>query len=125
MSITDLTMKVRAAENEITEKKGAPSLFALLLREDAPDRWDLVVSASWTRRGQPEVLKYLQQVLLNHLGKDGVLKISRIVLTDPDSDHVRAIKRSFRVPLGEEMTLSDKTLFDMPIKQAVILTSTE
>ncbi len=124
MSITDLTEKLHAAESEIIAAKGsAPSLFALFLREDALGRWDLVVAAPWTRSNQQLVLKELGKIVLKHLGTAGVRQLSRIVLSDPDSPEVRAINRSINVQTGSMITLRDSTLFDMPIKEAVILTS--
>jgi hypothetical protein len=43
----DLAVKLRGLERTLSEEKGPFNLFALLLREDAPDVWDLVVAAKW------------------------------------------------------------------------------
>ncbi len=38
--------------DEIARKKGEFTLFALLMRADAPGTWDLVVSAPWLESGK-------------------------------------------------------------------------
>jgi len=47
----ELVEKPRKLEAEIAAEKGPFLLFALFLRQDAADRWDLVVAAPWIEAG--------------------------------------------------------------------------
>ena len=51
---TSMAQRFGSLEAEIAQKKGDFSLFALFLREDAPDRWDLLVSAPWASSNKQE-----------------------------------------------------------------------
>ena len=45
--MNQLVEKLASLERDISSEKGDFSLFALFLREDAYDRWDLLVSSPW------------------------------------------------------------------------------
>ena len=47
MTVAELTEKFTRLESQIAQEKGDFTLFALFMREDVPDRWDLIVSAPW------------------------------------------------------------------------------
>ena len=49
--------KLVPVERQIAAEKGAFLLFALFLREDAPDVWDLVVAAPWIEANKSEALR--------------------------------------------------------------------
>ena len=50
--------KLRNMERQVAEEKGPVSLFGLFLREGAPDKWDLVVSAPWIDENKEAGLAY-------------------------------------------------------------------
>lgn len=54
-----LVEKLIALEQQISTEKGEFSLFALFLREDAQDKWDLVASAAWLEADKKTALDYL------------------------------------------------------------------
>ena len=51
--------KLASLERDIASEKGEFSLFALFLREDADDKWDLLASASWLEANNRASLAYL------------------------------------------------------------------
>ena len=51
--------KLASLERDIASEKGEFSLFALFLREDAEDKWDLLASAPWLEPNNRESLEYL------------------------------------------------------------------
>src|SRR5256885_49548 len=86
--------------NEIIGERGDLALFALFLREDAEDRWDLLVSAPWLERNEAAGLRYLSKKLMTRLSERELLEISRVVLieqSDPGlrSQEIPAVLRIF------------------------------
>ena len=52
----ELAEKLGRLERILSEEEGPFDLFALFLREDAPDVWDLVVAAKWIDADEPSAL---------------------------------------------------------------------
>src|SRR5713101_7927728 len=75
--------KLASLERDIASEKGEFSLFALLLREDADDKWDLLASAPWLEANNRESLEYLVNQLRARLDTQELLSLSRIVLLEP------------------------------------------
>lgn len=114
--------KLVSLENEVSREKGEFSLFALFLREDMEDRWDLVVSAHWLEANKKEALSYLANKIKSRLGPEELLSLSRIVFIDVGNPGLDAVHRAIRVEHGTaEVTNSD--FFGLHIKHAYIVTS--
>lgn len=47
MTTSEFPTKLGRLEAKVSAQKGPFALFALFMREDVPDRWDLVISAPW------------------------------------------------------------------------------
>jgi hypothetical protein len=45
--VKELVQKFIEIEHNISGKYGTFNLFALFLREDSPDKWDLVIASPW------------------------------------------------------------------------------
>lgn len=118
----ELVAKLRSLEKEIAEEKGDFTLFALFLREDAPDRWDLVVSAPWFGRNEKATLDYFASKVKSRLKVSELLMLSRIVLISPSDPSLGAVHTAVKVK-GGEVEMSDRSFFGLPIKHAYIITS--
>lgn len=118
----DLADKIANVEREIAKEKGPFALFALFLREDAPDRWDLVISAPWAGEDKRETLNYLVAEIKSHLKPEDLISLSRIVVVEPSDEPVRAINRAIDVEHGK-VEVKDSQFFGLPIKHAYIITS--
>lgn len=118
----ELVAKLRSLEEEIAEEKGDFFLFAVFLREDAPNRWDLVVSAPWFGRNEKATLDYLVSKVKSRLKPSELLMLSRIVLVSPSDPSLRAVHTAVKVKRGE-VEISDSSFFGLPIKHAYIITS--
>ena len=118
----DIVEKLRAIELEITREKGPFLLFALFLREDATDLWDLLVAASWITGNKPESLKYIAEKIKKGLGSDELLKISRIVVIEEINPGLEALQRAIYVEHGTA-EIQDSTFFGLPIKHAYLITN--
>jgi hypothetical protein len=69
MTVPELTEKFAELESHIAEEKGPFTLFALFMREDAPDRWDLIVSAPWAGGDKRSVVDYFVGQIKARLGE--------------------------------------------------------
>ena len=117
-----LVEKLVPLEREISADKGEFALFALFLREDAQDRWDLVVSASWIEADKKKALDYLVNQLQPRLKPQELLSISRIVLIDEDNPALEAIHKAIRAEHGTT-EVRNSNFFGLQIEHAYIITS--
>jgi len=118
----EITEKLRTLEQSIAAEKGNFLLFALFLREDAPDRWDLLVAAHWIPKNKNTALKYFSDKLIRTLSQKELLKLSRIAIIEPDEPALAAIQQAMHVE-HSIAEIKDSNFFGMQIKHAYIITS--
>jgi hypothetical protein len=117
-----LAEKLVSIEREAALEKGPFFLFALFLRENAPDVWDLLVSAPWIEADKFAAFQYLSKKLNKNLTKKELLALSRIVAinqTDPALASINSV-------MGVEhmcMEVENSNFFGLEIKHAYIITS--
>jgi hypothetical protein len=109
-------------ERQIAREKGDFNLFALFMREDAPDRWDLVVAAPWVGDDKEASVRYFVAEIKSKLGGADLTNLSRIVLVDPADVRVRNLNRAVGVEHGA-VEVKDSSFFGLPVKHAYIITS--
>jgi hypothetical protein len=116
--------KLAALERTIATEKGDLSLFALLLREDAADKWDLLLAAPWLETDKKDSLAYVADKLRAQLTTQQLLLLSRIVILEKGNPVLEALHRMIQVQhgMGE---VRDSSVFGVPIKQAYLITSAE
>ena len=114
--------KLAALERNIAAEKGEFSLFALLLREDAEDKWDLLIAAPWLEADTKESLTYIVNKIRAQLTTQELLSLSRIVFLEKGNPVLEALHRMVKVQhgMGE---VRDSVVFGVPIKQAYLITS--
>lgn len=114
--------KLTQAEKEMAVEKGPFFLFGIFLREDAPDVWDLVVASPWIDLDRSNSLRYISDKISAALEPKELVKLSRIVLVEPDSPALVALQRAFHAEhaLTE---VKDSDFFGLRIKHAYIITS--
>ena len=88
--------KYKKAVDELEPKFGKFILFAVFLREDAPDRWDLLVSSARLEEEKLLGLSEFAKELRSIIGEDEFGKLSRIVTLNRDEDGLWVILRSIR-----------------------------
>src|SRR5690349_10740210 len=98
--MNELIKKLSPLEKEISEERGDFSLFALFLREDSPDRWDVVISAPWFGGDEKSALQYMAKKLRSRLRPQDLLRISRIVIVESNDESLRAVHRAVQVDHG-------------------------
>ena len=120
--VTELVEKFRDVEKEIAEEKGDFRLFALVLRDGAPNRWDVLISAPWTGGDPKERLKYFVGQIKSRVGADDLINISRVIVLKPTEESVKTFNRAFDVKHGR-LEVKDIEVRGILIKQAFIITS--
>ncbi len=118
----ELANKLLKIEQELAFQKGGFSFFALFLREDAEDNWDLLISAPWVTKNKTNTLKYLAKKLQESLTPQEIVKLSKIVIIEPDNPALEAIHKTIQVEHGL-VEVKDSIFFGLPIKHAFIITS--
>ncbi len=120
-SIATIVDRLRILEGELSGEKGDFSLFALLLREGSPDRWDWAVAAPWLtdRRNS---LEFLSERLSHALTRQQLLMISRIVLLGAKDQFLRAIHQAVTVDHGL-VEISSRQFEGVEIAHGFIITS--
>lgn len=116
---TDALLQV---ERSVSEEKGPFALFALFLREEAPEKWDLVVSAPWIEKDKGSALRLISERVKTSLTASDLPLISRIVVADPSDPAVDAINRAVKVE-HSSVEIKDSTFFGLQIKHAHIFSS--
>ena len=114
--------KLASLARDITSEKGEFSLFALFLREDADDKWDLLASAPWLEANKRESLDYLVNQLRARLNTQELLSLSRIVVLEKGNPVLEAIHKRIKVRHGM-VEVRDSISFGVTIKHAYIITS--
>lgn len=122
MMVADPTEKFARLESQIAHEKGDFTLFALFLREDVPDRWDLIVSAPWVGEDKESAVSYLVGQIKSKLGEQDLTSLSRIVLIDPEDVAVQNLNRAIQVEHGN-VEVRDSNFSGLAIKHAHIITS--
>ena len=109
-------------EREIAREKGDFSLFALVLREDVPEKWDLVVAAPWFSSDRKRVLDFFVAEIKSLLGPRQLLDLSRIVVLEASDAAVQALNRAIHVEHGMA-EVRDSVFLGLPIRHAYIFSS--
>lgn len=124
----DLITKLLNIEKKISAEKGSFNLFALFLREDSEDKWELLVSKR-INGDEYEFLEYVATNIQNTLTQEELIKISRIVIIDcsnTELDNISKaaayINRSMVVEHGIT-ELVNCNFFGFIIRHAYIITS--
>lgn len=123
----EIAEKLNELEREISNEKGDFTLWALLQRAGAQDRWDLVVSATWIENNDEEGLKYLTKKVSSRLDEKEILYISRIIILDRGNPILSKLQEKVKAQHGEikhkPVSMQDLNLSGLEISYASISTS--
>lgn len=114
--------KLREIEKELSESQGPFELFALFLREDAPDKWDLIISSDWARKDKKSAINLIVEKVKSVFSDEEMLKLSRLIVLDKDDAALGAVHGSMHVEHGLA-EISDSNFFGLAIKHAYLITS--
>ena len=122
MTPTEVARKLSTFESSLAEERGSFALFALAIREEVPDRWDLLISAPWLGDDEQAALAYLIAQIKSKLGAEYLTYLSRIVVVDPDHAKLQEFNDLVQVEHGS-VDMRDDYLFGLLVKRAYIITS--
>lgn len=111
-----------ALERKLSAEKGDFALFALFLRDDALDKWDLVVAAPWIESNRKTALRYVTNQIQAAFNPDELTRLSRVVLVDERNPALDNINRTIRVQHGIA-DVQNSDFFGLQIKHGYIITS--
>ncbi len=118
----EIIEKFKSIEKELSIEKGDFNLFALFLREDSANKWDLLVSADWIVQNKSESIKIIANKVQEYLEKKELVNLSRIVVIEEDNPALDVIHKTITVEHGNT-EIQDSIFFGIPIKHALIITS--
>lgn len=119
-NMKEIVEKLKGYEKTMAKEKGQFDLFGLFLRDDAPDKWDVLVAAEWIEKNKEESLKYIVDMVQKGFSKEEVMKLSRIVLINERSPVLEAIYRT--IGGGRNIEIEDSNFFGLQIKHAYLIT---
>ena len=109
-------------KQKLSLEKGEFTLFALFLREDAPNKWDFVVAAPWIDADRKSALPYIAHQIQKTFKPNEIVALSRIVLIEKDNPGLSALQSAINIVQGTA-EYKDCNLFGLQIKHAYILVS--
>lgn len=118
--MNDFVRKFEAVHSALAAERGPFALFALFLREDAPDVWDLVVAADWLKSSRREDLNFMADKLAALLTPEEMLSISRIYILEGDLGGFRSPPGRPAYRVGEHR---DFVFNGVPINRGFIIAS--
>ena len=121
-SIIEKTVeKFREIEVKISREYGDFNLFALIEREDTPDKWDVVVSAAWIGTKYRWAIELIATEIKNQLSLSERLMVSRIVALPPTDPLVRGL--NLVGAKHSSIRLTNNSFNGLTIKEAFLITS--
>ena len=117
----ELAEKLRKLETVASQQKGKFELFALFLRVDSANQWDILVSAPWITRNKKEALKYLSKLVQKDLDISELHQISRIAIIEDSMPVMEVFKQAIKNEHGI-VEFVNCTLFGMKVEHAYVIT---
>lgn len=119
----NLIDKFKLVLDSLEKEHGEVTLFALFLREDAFEKWDVVVCAKWLNPESQNSYSLVNSEIQKFIKNGSLTKLSRIVIISNNNPLVKLLqncyigKEQFQIP--NPQFLSDILLFN--IKSAYLL----
>ena len=113
--------KLRRVMRDISSKRGPFALFGLFLRDDAPDKWDLVVSAAWIEKNKRAALKMVSEKITAVIEREQLLALSRIVPLPRNDPALLNLYKNLRVKKDGSAEIRDSVFNGVHIKHGYIL----
>jgi len=118
--IEGIVEKLKEQEKAMAAKKGYFDLFALFLRDDAPEKWDLLVAADWIEANKKASLDYIMGVLKKGLLKEEWMKLSRVVVINESNPALQGLRKAIGSARG--IRIRNSNFFGLQIKDAYVIT---
>jgi len=110
-------------QQRLIDQRGPLNLFALVEREDLPERWDLLIAAPWTKNRQ-QTVKFVVGEIQQLIGASVLTSLSRILLFDSNDPVVSGLASGITVE-GGRANIRDCTFNGIAIKHGYIYTASQ
>lgn len=120
--MNDFKAPLQQVEANLTEQNGPFTFFALLLRDESPDRWDLVVAAPWMGDRLMTTIRTVSQEVSAVFPLELAVRLSRIAPVDPNDPGLREFARSYPVEHGWR-EIRNETFLGQRIVEGYIVTA--
>ena len=114
--------KLREVAKKLANTKGEIDLFALFLRENGLNKWDLLISSEWARRGQKKALQAIIDEMKTVLNDQEQLMFAKVVILDKDDNMLAEVKSAAHIEQGIAQ-FSNRHFFGLDIKQGYLIDS--
>ncbi len=125
--------RYRLLEKSLSAEHGPFQLFGIFLRENAPNRWDIVASARWIEASHVDARNLFARRLQKEFPVDDLILLSQIALLSPTgADYEAAMRRIERAVYAASgsaeldhglVEMRDVDLFGQTIDHAYIITA--
>lgn len=78
----EILEKLKSVVQDLEKEHGSIQLFALFLREEPLEKWDIIVSASWLGSSEMNAYKIVASKIQKILNASELLQFSRVVILD-------------------------------------------
>lgn len=118
----ELSEKFVALERRLSQERGEFSLVALFLREDATNKWDLIMAAPWIDEDRTGALPFITTQIQQSFSSEELAALSRVVLVEQSNPAIAAINQAVNCEHGQ-IEIRDSNFFGLQIRLAYIITS--
>ena len=118
----EIVRKLVEIERKTSQEKGEYDFFALFLRENSSEKWDILVAANWIDSNKEAALKYLAKNFQNSFNSVELLSISRIVLIEDTNPALPALQQAINIEHGA-VEIKNSDFFGLQIQHAYLITS--
>lgn len=119
----NLIDKFKLVLDSLEKEHGEVTLFALFLREDAFEKWDVVVSAKWLNPESQDSYSLVNSEIQKFIKNGNLIKLSRIVIISSNNPLLKVLQTFMngkgQVQIQNSQILSDTLSFN--IKSAYLL----
>lgn len=123
-SMKNILEKLKQLVLSLEREHGPILIFALFLREDPLEKWDVVVTASWLNASDMNSYKLISSNLQKILTNEELMELARIVVLDQNDSVVSFFQENFSVTNGSYEEIAGDLFsarFGFSIKRSYLL----
>ena len=109
-------------EKELSEKYGPFNLFALFLRENSPNKWDILVASDWVENDKQKSMRLIVKKLIEKLDTKELIDISKVAIIEESNPALASFQSAISIEHGV-VEVRDRSFNGLPIKHAYVITS--
>lgn len=114
--------KLKSIEKTASKERGNFWFFALLLPEESPNKWDLLVSADWIDDNESSAIRYIAGKIVENLSPTEMTNFSKVVPIETKNPELIQLAKEYHVE-HDAKEIRHQDFFGIPIDQAYIITA--